>query len=179
MPCSNAPESNNIIQKRLAFDHDWSGTVADLWAESALRSCPAGSIANAGLRWCGASRHQPSGDLDAKVCQEVRVPRQSSSKSPNAVVTKPLQETAQPTAPTSKQAQVIAMLQSTSGATIAAMMQQTGWQQHSVRGFLAEVVRKRLRLKLNSMKVDGDRVYRVDHGTEAEATGKKTKRRAA
>ena len=42
-PNSNAPElSNNIIQKRLAFDRDWSGTVAHLWAESALRSCPAG-----------------------------------------------------------------------------------------------------------------------------------------
>ena len=62
---------------RLAFDRDWSGTVAHLWAESALRSCPAGSIANAGLRWCGASRHQPNGDLDAEACQEVQVPRQN------------------------------------------------------------------------------------------------------
>jgi hypothetical protein len=113
----------------------------------------------------------------------------SKSKSPNAVVTKPLQEPARPTAPrsgevskeiaTSKQAQVIAMLQSASGATIAAMMQQTGWQQHSVRGFLAGVVRKRLKLKLNSMKVDGDRVYRIDHGIEAEAAGKQSRRRAA
>ena len=112
-------------------------------------------------------------------------PARPSPKSPSAARTKPLQEPAQPTAPrsdgvskkiaTSKQAQVIAMLQSTSGATIAAMMQETGWQQHSVRGFLAGVVRKRLKLKLNSMKVEGDRVYRVDHGTEAEATGKQSR----
>ena len=42
------------------------------------------------------------------------------------------------------------------------MMQATGWQQHSVRGFLAGVVRKKLKLKLDSNKVDGNRVYRID-----------------
>jgi len=61
----------------------------------------------------------------------------------------------------SKQARLVAMLRSPSGATLAAMMEATGWQQHSVRGFLAGVVRKRLKLKLSSKKVDGARVYRV------------------
>ena len=124
-----------------------------------------------------------------KPAKKSKSPARSSSKSPNDVMTRFLPEPAQPTAPrsggvskkiaTSKQAQVIAMLQSASGATIAAMMQQTGWQQHSVRGFLAGVVRKRLKLKLNSMKVDGDRVYRIDHGTEAGASGKQSRRHAA
>ena len=83
----------------------------------------------------------------------------------------PKQATVDPTAkkadPGSKRSRVIAMLRSPAGATIAAMMQATGWQQHSVRGFLAGVVRKRLKLKLGSNKVDGTRVYRVagaDHG---------------
>jgi hypothetical protein len=66
--------------------------------------------------------------------------------------------------PTSKQACVIAMLKSPAGATTDAMMKATGWQQHSVRGFLAGVVRKRLKLKLGSKKMDGERIYRITGG---------------
>jgi hypothetical protein len=69
--------------------------------------------------------------------------------------------------PSSKQSRVIAMLQSPTGATIAAMMKATGWQQHSVRGFLAGVVRKRLKLKLGSKKVDGNRVYQLPAGARS------------
>ena len=64
----------------------------------------------------------------------------------------------------SKQARVIAMLQSPAGTTIAAIMKATGWQQHSVRGFLAGVVRKRLKLKLGSNKVNGNRIYQIAGG---------------
>jgi hypothetical protein len=53
------------------------------------------------------------------------------------------------------------MLQSPAGATIAAIMEVTGWQQHSVRGFLAGVLRKRLKLKIGSKKVDGMRIYQI------------------
>ena len=92
--------------------------------------------------------------------------RLSASSAIPAPAVKPSQQAAndlktKKPAPGSKQSRVIAMLQSPAGATIAAIVKATGWQQHSVRGFLAGVVHKRLKLKLGSKKVDGNRVYQI------------------
>jgi hypothetical protein len=73
-----------------------------------------------------------------------------------------------------KQARIIAMLRSSAGATVAAIMALTDWQQHSVRGFLASVVRKKLGLNLVSELNDKGRVYRIKDRKGAGGTADRT-----
>ena len=78
----------------------------------------------------------------------------------------------------SKQARVVEMLRSPAGTTVEAVMKATGWQQHSVRGFFAGVVQKKLRLKLNSKKIDGNRIYRIVSASGARSSSRRVSRRA-
>jgi Protein of unknown function (DUF3489) len=104
--------------------------------------------------------------------------KRSSSKSKSIASAKPSRRTvgsakSEKANPDSKQSRVIAMLQSPAGSTLAAMMKATGWQQHSVRGFLAGVVRKRLKLKLESKEVASTRVYKITSAGAGEPTAKR------
>jgi hypothetical protein len=61
-----------------------------------------------------------------------------------------------------KQAQVIAMLSRREGATIAQIVEATEWRSHTVRGFFAGALKKKLGLEVTSEKVEGgERIYRI------------------
>lgn len=61
----------------------------------------------------------------------------------------------------SKQEAVLALLQRAKGATLPEITEATGWQPHSVRGFLSGVLKKKLKLKVESSKDGSDRTYRI------------------
>lgn len=64
-----------------------------------------------------------------------------------------------------KHAQLLQLLSRPDGASIEEMMLATEWQQHSVRGYLAGTVKKKMGLALTSFKAEGDvRRYRIASG---------------
>ena len=80
--------------------------------------------------------------------------------------------------PATKHARIIAMLRTPTGATIASIVTATEWQQHSVRGFLAGVVRKKLGLNLVSEQTDKGRVYRIKDGKTSPTAPDRAKQAA-
>jgi len=62
----------------------------------------------------------------------------------------------------SKKAEVIDLMKRKSGATLAEIMKQTGWQAHTVRGFVSGTLIKKLGLKIESFRTEGkERTYRI------------------
>jgi hypothetical protein len=68
----------------------------------------------------------------------------------------------------SKQAQLIDLLGTSSGASMAQMIALTGWQAHTVRGAISGALRKRLGLDVQTHLEEGARVYRL-HRAKGEA----------
>src|SRR5260370_39250177 len=62
----------------------------------------------------------------------------------------------------SKTAKILALLKRPGGASLQQLQKATGWQAHSVRGFLSGTLKKKMGLRVHSAKLpDGARTYRV------------------
>jgi len=67
----------------------------------------------------------------------------------------------QPSNPGNKAALVITLLKKPKGATLQSLIRVTGWQAHTIRGFVSGHLKKKLGLTVQSFKRDGDRVYAI------------------
>ncbi len=96
--------------------------------------------------------HKPDANKKASTAAKLKMTKKPGSKD----------------AAQSKQDNVLALLRRPEGASLDALVKATGWQQHSVRGFLAGTVRKKLKLPLVSEKIDGIRTYRIGKAKAAK-----------
>jgi Protein of unknown function (DUF3489) len=119
------------------------------------------------------SKHKPASRANDGKTKTRNSVRRTTARVPLKPVTKPATHQQPQSAPQpivcreSKKARIIAMLRAPAGATIEAMARAAKWQPHSVRGFLAGVVRKKLRLTLVSADGENGRVYRITDRTAA------------
>ena len=65
---------------------------------------------------------------------------------------------------------ILKLLSRRNGVTLAELVTATGWQAHSVRGFLSGTVRKRLSIPLTAQVVDGERRYRINADDSPKGT---------
>jgi hypothetical protein len=113
---------------------------------------------SAGEPAAGAAADAPTGADDAPTKPAPKRGGRQRKKATTGADT----ATAPKTRDGTKQAQLIAMLRRPEGATIAQIVEATGWQPHTVRGAFAGALKKRLGLTVTSEKIeDGDRVYRL------------------
>src|SRR3979411_3532087 len=98
------------------------------------------------------SKSKASTRTAARTTSKSKAPSRSEQSSPKTS-----------TRPGTKHGRILAMLRTPAGATIAAIMTATEWQQHSVRGFLAGVVRKKLGLNLVSEQTADERLPLLRH----------------
>jgi hypothetical protein len=130
-----------------------------VWRRSEGEGAFALLVTPAGLRAIGTEEEPRS--ASRKAAQRAQAPRRSNDTSAAKRKGAPQRRPTPKATAGSKQDKILDLLRPPQGATIPVLMKATGWQAHSLRGFFAGTVRKKLKLKLTSDKGDGDRVYRI------------------
>jgi hypothetical protein len=112
--------------------------------------------------WKTIARIEPNGGIATSEPDAVTPHEQRVNKRPARVRGSRRHFREDPEPRNSKKAQIVALLKRDQGASIDQLVLITGWQKHSVRGFLSGTMRKKMGLKIVSFKNDqGARTYRI------------------
>src|SRR5712671_3311014 len=158
--------ARNVITKLLSnalLEEVPAASTLPVWRKDTEKGALALRITDRGMRAIGVAAPAPE-PIDTRAATGVPAaaaraaePRRSARRRKAA----PSPRKARSAPGPSKQDRVLEMLRGRKGATVPAIMKATGWPQHSVRGFFAGVVRKKLNLPLISEKTDHGRIYRI------------------
>jgi hypothetical protein len=101
--------------------------------------------------WKAIQHRQPGGAAHRR---RVEAKKSSARKKASRIARPAVREN-------SKTARVIALLRKPTGASLKTIMRATGWQAHSVRGFISGQLGKKMGLRVRSFEHDGQRVYAI------------------
>ena len=143
------------LQELTALAAKWSAArLVEIWSSlpgvQPVRRFTNRQVATTRI-WNALQRLEPSGEAETG---------RAAAKRP-AVARKATQAARKERGGNSKATRVIALLRRPQGATLQAIMKATGWQTHSVRGFISGKLKKNLGLKVRSVKREGKRVYSI------------------
>ena len=97
-----------------------------------------------------------------KTAPSTQTPSKTQRRTPATSIKAPTQPKAVATPTGSKLDQIQSALTMPDGATLATLMEMTGWQAHSVRGALAGALKVKRKLAIGSELRDGVRFYRIE-----------------
>jgi hypothetical protein len=145
-----------LIEKGLLEEIDANVRAGEIvWRETGAGQGVTLAITEAGLAAIGIGPESEKKSIAApKTAAKKTLAKGAPKASAGATTPTPREST--------KQATMIVMLQRKNGATIAEIVEATGWQPHTVRGAFAGALKKKLGLTIVSEKIDGrGRVYRI------------------
>jgi hypothetical protein len=109
-----------------------------------------------------ATKKRRTANRPARVAPKKRTSRKKAAPASKTHKTREVEERTHSSRPGSKVATILELLKRPGGTTLKELMKATGWQPHSVRGYLSGTIRKKLDLRIVSTKMeDGERCYAI------------------